>query len=120
MKAQHNRHTGVLFLLALAWADPGIGQEAHPFDGITLMLIQQEKIHEAVGINPGFRGGQPSMLMIVVAGGRSYASVTKGYDRQPSCMTWIRPESLQGEAVRNPSPRITRFISDDTPVKGIR
>jgi TonB family protein len=96
----------MLALLCLAGSAPAFGQDARPFDGITLMVVHHEKIHEALSVNPGFRGdprkpgsGQPSFIMTVVSGDRGYASLTKGYDFRAKCMTFIQPDTLDGETI---------------------
>lgn len=83
-----------LVLLALAWAPPGLAQEPHPFSGFTVMEIGNDAIHGAVGLNPGFPDGNITVLLTMIAGNQSYASITRGgYGRFfPDCVTWIGQE----------------------------
>jgi hypothetical protein len=95
------RIQGLVALVALFLAAPANAQESHPFSGFTLMEIHDERIHQIVGINPGFAQGKSSLLLTLIAGNRGYASVTKNYlQNWPDCMSWINPE-------RGPEGQIT-------------
>ena len=82
-----------LLLLTIAWVPPALVQESQPFGGFTVMEIGNDEIHWAVGLPGGFRDGKATLLLTLIAGSRSYASITKGYDQfRPACWTWISQE----------------------------
>ena len=79
-----------LVLLSQASVVPGLAQTPHPFGGITVIESANYLFQAAVGIDLRVRDGRPLQLLLVVAGDRSYASVTKTWrPGRPDCMTWV-------------------------------
>jgi len=64
------------------------------------MEIVDYRIHQAVGINPGFRNGKSTLLLTMIAGDRGYASISKGYDiNWPNCMSFLSPDEGESSTI---------------------